>query len=184
MQFTHDTETALITAAALVNTLGRGDEPDTLTTIADLDDFVRTWRWSGKRDRDRAELDQVRELRPRLEVFWDLEEQAFADEVNALLAEGRALPRLVNHDDFGWHLHATPDDAPLATRMAVEAAMAFVDVLRAGERSRLRTCEADGCEDVHVDLSRNRSRRFCSTTCGNRMAAAAYRERRAAAEED
>ena len=37
----------------------------------------------------------------------------------------------------------------------------------------------DDCSDLHVDLSRNRSKRFCSTTCGNRMAAAAYRERRA-----
>lgn len=64
--------------------------------------------------------------------------------------------------------------------MAVEAAMALADVLRADELQRLRVCEADDCQDVHVDLSRNRSRRFCSTTCGNRVAAAAYRERQAA----
>ena len=56
--------------------------------------------------------------------------------------------------------------------------------LLAGELRRLRTCEAEDCEDVHVDLSRNRSRRFCSTTCGNRMAAAAYRERQAAGGDD
>ena len=30
-----------------------------------------------------------------------------------------------------------------------------------------------------LDLSRNRSRRFCSTTCGNREAQAAFRARRA-----
>jgi predicted RNA-binding Zn ribbon-like protein len=28
-----------------------------------------------------------------------------------------------------------------------------------------------------LDLSRNRSRRFCSTTCSNRAAVAAYRAR-------
>jgi hypothetical protein len=178
MQFTHDTEVALQGAAALVNTaVRRPGGQDELSTVADLDDFVRLWRWSGGRARDRAELDEVRALRPRLAAFWDLEEQEFAALCNTLLAEAGALPRLVNHDDFGWHLHATPDDAPLATRMAVEAAMAFADVLRAGEVRRLRLCEADDCADVHVDLSRNRSRRFCSTTCGNRMAAAAYRER-------
>ncbi|HSP59993.1 MAG TPA: CGNR zinc finger domain-containing protein [Ornithinimicrobium sp.] len=176
MLFTHDTETALQSAAALVNTLG---PPDTLTTPEDLDAFVREQGWSGRLTGERAELEEVRALRPRLTQLWELDEDAVVPRVNTLLADARALPQLVDHDDWGWHLHAVPDDAPLATRMAVEAAMAMVDVVRAGELGRLRTCEADGCEAVHVDLSRNRSRRFCSTSCGNRMAAAAYRERQA-----
>lgn len=180
MHFTHDTEVALQGAAALVNTAPRTEDDDEeLAAVGDLEEFLRRWLWTGRRTRDRAELDDVRALRPRLAAFWELDEQGVADLVNTLLEEARALPRLVNHDDFGWHLHATPDDAPLATRMAVEAAMAFADVLRADELRRLRVCEAQDCQDVHVDLSRNRSRRFCSTTCGNRVAAAAYRERRA-----
>ncbi|MGD8149542.1 CGNR zinc finger domain-containing protein [Ornithinimicrobium sp. Y1694] len=183
MQFTHDTEVALQSAAALVNTDVRhpADE-DELLSVADLDDYIQEWGWTGRRARDRAELDEVRALRPRLASVWSLDERAVADFVNTLLLEASALPRLVKHDDFDWHFHATSDDAPLATRMAVEAALAFADVVRAGELRRLRVCEADGCSDVHVDLSRNRSRRFCSTTCGNRMAAAAYRERQAAAD--
>ena len=76
-------------------------------------------------------------------------------------------------------MHATPQDAPLAARMAVEAAMAFVDVIRGGELDRLRTCAADDCQDVHVDLSKNRSRRFCSAGCANRTNVAAYRARKA-----
>jgi predicted RNA-binding Zn ribbon-like protein len=36
---------------------------------------------------------------------------------------------------------------------------------------------ADDCEAIVLDLSRNRSRRFCSTSCGNRVAVAAYRAR-------
>jgi predicted RNA-binding Zn ribbon-like protein len=40
-------------------------------------------------------------------------------------------------------------------------------------------CADDDCEGVVLDLSRNRSRRFCSTTCGNRNAVAAYRARQA-----
>ena len=59
-----------------------------------------------------------------------------------MLAEHGALPQLVRHDGWAWHLHATPADAPLAARMAVEAAMAMVDVIRAGELDRLRTCES------------------------------------------
>lgn len=107
-----------------------------------------------------------------------LEEQVA--EVNALLAAGNAVPRLVEHDDVGWHIHATDDDAPLAERFAVEVAMAMVDVIRAGERERLSVCSAEDCDDVYVDLSRNRSRKFCDGTCGTRANVAAYRARKAA----
>jgi predicted RNA-binding Zn ribbon-like protein len=41
-------------------------------------------------------------------------------------------------------------------------------------------CAAQNCDSVHVDLSKNRSRRFCSTTCANRVNVAAYRSRQAA----
>ena len=81
------------------------------------------------------------------------------------LERAGALPQLVRHGEWAYHLHATPPQAPLADRMAVEAAMAFVDVVRQGELDRLRVCEAADCDDVLVDLSKNRSRRFCSVAC-------------------
>ena len=49
----------------------------------------------------------------------------------------------------------------------------------AGEHDRLQTCAAPDCNRVLVDLSRNRSKRYCdSRTCGNRLHVAAYRARR------
>lgn len=180
MLFTHDTEVALQGTAALVNSRAEPDgSGDTMTTVPDLDAFAQEFRWTGARSRDRAELEEVRSLRPRLASLWEGSEQEVVDLVNSLLAEAHAVPRLVDHDDWGWHLHATPDDAPFARRVMAESAMAMVDVVRAGELRRLRSCEAEDCQQVLVDLSRNRSRRFCSTTCGNRVAAAAYRERQA-----
>ena len=80
---------------------------------------------------------------------------------------------------FDWHLHAVSPEAPLVIRVAVETAMAMVDVIRTDEMSRLGVCADDGCEGLVLDLSRNRSRRFCSTACGNRNAVAAYRARKA-----
>lgn len=182
MLFTHDTEAALAAAAALVNTLPGSvpgdDDPDTLTTVADLDRLVAHHRWSGRRERTTAELERVRALRPRLAELWTLAEEQAVAAANTLLAEHRALPQLVRHDGWGWHIHATPPDAPLATRMAVEAAMALVDVIRAGALDRLRTCESATCDNVLVDLSKNRSRRYCDAGCGNRANVAAYRARR------
>ena len=177
MIFAHDTEEGLAAAAALVNTAG---DQDLLPDVAALDEFVRTWGWTGARARDQAELDAVRALRPRLRQLWEISEDRIAEMVNDLLREGSALPQLVKHDGWDYHLHATPPNAPLATRMAVEAAMAFVDLVRSKELSRLRTCEYPGCDNVIVDLSKNRSKRFCDGGCGNRAAVAAYRARKAA----
>ena len=122
----------------------------------------------GERTRDQAELDAVRRLRPRLARLWEMTEGGAADLVNTLLREANALPQLVKHDKWDYHLHATAPDAPLADRMAVEAAMAFSDVIRSRQLDRLRLCAADDCDNVHVDLSKNRSRRFCSTSFAHR----------------
>jgi predicted RNA-binding Zn ribbon-like protein len=175
--FAHDTEVALAAAAALVNT-GRGDE-ELLPDLAALDRFITEWGWTGTRAGDRAELDAVTALRPLLAQVWELTVDDAAALVNALLREARALPQLVRHDGWDYHLHATSADAALADRMAVEAAMAFTDVIRSGELERLRRCAADDCDNVLVDLSKNRSRRFCGTTCANRVNVAAYRSRQA-----
>jgi predicted RNA-binding Zn ribbon-like protein len=179
MLFAHDTEVALAAAAALVNTAPEpGDEPEELPDVAALDEFVRTWGWTGERRRDEAELQAVRDLRPRLRRIWEVDEDEVVEIVNGLLRAANALPQLVKHDEWSYHLHATPPAAPLADRMAVEAAMAIVDVVRSNELGRLRICASPTCQDVVVDLSKNRSRRFCEGSCGNRAAVAAYRARR------
>jgi len=177
MIFAHDTEVALTSAAALVNT-GRG-ETDTLQTVADLDEFVRVNQWTGDRRGDEIELRAVRNLRPKIEALWILDEDEVVGLVNGLLRRSRALPQLVRHGEWSYHLHATSPQAPLADRMAVEAAMAVVDVIRMQELDRLSVCAADDCDDVLVDLSKNRSRRFCSTGCSNRTNVAAFRARNA-----
>jgi predicted RNA-binding Zn ribbon-like protein len=176
--FTHDTELALGSAAALVNTgLGGAGE---LADVAALDRFVTDWRISGTRTHDAAELAAVRRLRPRLARLWGAGEDEAVGLVNELLREASALPQLVRHDGFDYHVHATPPDAPLADRIAVDAAMAFVDLIRTSQLGRLRRSAADDCNSVHVDLSKNQSRRFCGTTCANRTNVAAYRARKLA----
>jgi predicted RNA-binding Zn ribbon-like protein len=173
--FAHDTEEGLAAAAALVNTAGSDGEQ--LPGPAALDEFTRAWDWTGGRTHDQAELQAVRDLRPRLRQLWQADEERAVTIVNSLLRDANALPQLVRHGSWGYHLHATRPDAPLATRMAVEAAMAFVDLVRAGELNRLRICAYPGCGNVLVDLSKNRSKRYCDTGCSNRAAVDAYRAR-------
>ncbi len=175
MVFAHDTELALQAAVALANSAG--EQEDTLTTVAELDGIWDKFGYTGRHERTRAELDGVRAIRPRLRALLVADRDGAVKLVNQMLSEARAVPQLSRHDDFDWHIHAIDDRAPLDTRILVETAMAMIDVIRADEMSRLATCADDTCDDVVLDLSRNRSRRFCSTTCGNRNAVAAYRAR-------
>lgn len=174
MLFAHDTAASLRAVVELVNS---GEDPDTLLTIADVDAWYEKHGFTGRRDRDEAELDALRALRPVLRELLTADRDRAAELVNEMLARERALPQLARHDGLDWHIHAVAADAPLVRRVVVESAMAMVDVIRLDELSRLSVCADDGCLGLVLDLSRNRSRRFCSTTCANRNAVAAYRAR-------
>lgn len=175
MPFAHDTELALLAAVALVNS---AEEPDTLTSRGDVASFYRDHDYTGRLDRDADELEVVRALRPVLRDLLTSSRDDAVEIINRMLAEAQACPRLVRHDDLDWHVHAVEDDQPFATRIAVETAMAMMDVVRTDELSRLDVCADPTCRGIVLDLSRNRSRRFCSTACSNRAAVAAYRARR------
>ncbi|WP_457947243.1 CGNR zinc finger domain-containing protein [Pseudarthrobacter sp. alpha12b] len=180
MVFAPDTEVALRTVVNLINTSANGREG--LASVADLDAFLAAEGFSGGRSRDAAELASVLQLRGELAAVWRADEDAAVDTVNRLLRDANALPQLMKHDGWDWHLHATAPEAPLADRMSTEAAMALADVIRSKEMERLRMCESEDCDAAVLDLSRNRSKRYCDTgNCANRAHVAAYRARQAAA---
>ena len=184
MLFAYDTEAMLAFTTALINTEpgASNSGEDELNSVADLKSLLDEHDYSGRRDADAAELAAIRGLRTEFRQYWRVSRDEAADLVNHVLRDERALPQLARHGNWDWHVHATPPDAPLASRMRVEAAMAFIDVIRTDEFDRLRECAADDCSAVLVDLSRNRSKRYCDVgNCGNRMNVIAYRARRASA---
>jgi predicted RNA-binding Zn ribbon-like protein len=174
--FTDDTQEGLRAAVWLVNS---AEHPDTLVDLDDERAFLREFAYTGRLDRDEGEVASLRRLRPRLRSMLLSPRDEMAELVNAALAESRLTPRLRRHDGVDWHLHAVADEHPLAERVLIETAMALIDVIRADEGSRLSVCEDDTCQAIALDLSRNRSKRYCSTACANRNAVAAYRARRA-----
>ncbi|MEV0251071.1 CGNR zinc finger domain-containing protein [Nocardia sp. NPDC050712] len=175
MNFAHDTEASLVAAVELVNS---GEDPDTLTEIAHLDRFFAKHVYTGAHARTAAELAAVRALRPALRRLLTSDRDTAVHLVNETLAEHHAIPQLVRHGEVDYHVHAVAPDAALPVRIAVETAMALIDLIRADELSRLSICADTGCAGIVLDLSRNRSRRYCSTACGNRNAVAAYRARK------
>ncbi|GLW33745.1 CGNR zinc finger domain-containing protein [Actinoplanes regularis] len=181
MLFAPDTEEALEFAVVLANTDPGASRSgtDELATVAHLDELLRHNTFTGRIDRDEAEVREVRKARAQIREVWTLGRDEAVEVVNRMLREARALPYLTRHDDSDWHMHATEPDAPLAERIRVEAALALIDVIRMNEMGRLRVCAADDCTGLFVDLSRNGSKRFCTVRCGNRMNMVAFRARKA-----
>ena len=188
MLFAHDTTTALVLAANLVNTApGRAAAAEAIADAAALDAFLDAHDVAPHRRASSEDVAAVQALRPRLLAAWTAagdpagaaDVARLAAVVNDLLDDADARPWLTDHGGFGWHLHVTKPDAPLVHRIAAQAAFAFADLVRLAETDRLRRCAAPDCQAVLVDLSRNRSRLYCDTgNCGNRQHVAAYRARR------
>jgi len=180
MLFSHDTELTLRAACVLVNS--DRVEGEQLGQMAALDAYLDGFGWTGRRDHDAAELASIHLLRERLATIWEAadDEIRAVGQVNALLSDTEAAPWLTRHPEQPeWHLHLASVHDPLWQRMGAEMAMALADIIRTGELRRLKICAAPDCEAVLVDLSRNRSGKFCDTgNCGNRQHVAAYRERR------
>ena len=181
MVFAHDTEVSLVEAAMLVNTMD-SDGVDALADPAGLQVWLTHHPFTGVILGNEDEVAEVRAVRTQLRRLWQIADRdAAVPIINDLLAAADARPFLTRHDEWDWHLHVTPPDAPLAQRMAAEAAMAFLELVRADDWGRLKTCAAADCDNVLVDLSKNRSKRYCDDgNCGNRAAVAAYRARKRA----
>jgi predicted RNA-binding Zn ribbon-like protein len=179
LHFAPDTEAFLLFAADLANTVAGATKSgrDELVTPAQVTAVFIAYGFTGRLDRTDGELEEVREVRTLLRRIWALPRDDAAAEVNVLLHSALARPQLARHDGIDWHLHATDPDASLAERIRLEAALAFVDVIRTAENGRLRACAAPDCDGLLIDLSRNGSKRFCSVRCGNRMNMVAFRER-------
>jgi predicted RNA-binding Zn ribbon-like protein len=181
--FGHDTEHSLACIVDLVNSAPTRSSDDGLADLEALRAFVKRNSVSEVGELGPADVAAVREVRSAITPLFDCEtDEEAAAVVNRLVSKAGVTPRLTNHDGYHWHMHYFVPGASLAEHLTIDCGMALGQVVAAGERERLRRCEAPDCNQVLVDLSRNRSKRYCDArTCGNRLHVAAYRERRRAA---
>ncbi|MEU2157530.1 CGNR zinc finger domain-containing protein [Streptomyces sp. NPDC019396] len=180
MLIPHDTRSALDTVVDLVNTAPERAGSDELKDIPSLYDFVRSHKVSDVGVLTDTDLAAVHAVRTRFaEVFATPDPRSAAELINQLVAAAGTTPQLTDHDGYDWHVHYFAPGASVADHLAADCGMALAFIVVSGEQERLRRCEAPDCGNAFVDLSRNRSRRYCdSRTCGNRLHVAAYRARR------
>src|SRR4051812_15706065 len=108
-----------------------------MATTDDVADFYTRWGYTVRHDGDAAGRAAGRSPRAQVGAFWDVARDQAPPLLNAMLAQGGAVPRLVRHGDMDWHVHGTLPDAPLGTVVLVETAMAIIDVVRSDEYDRL-----------------------------------------------
>lgn len=149
-----------------------------LRTAASLREVCLEWGVPGVSRLSSADAAATWAHLPTVERLWDGGRDEVAALVNRVFRDTGARPQLVRHDDYDWHLHGLPPGAPIADSLVVNAAMAIVDLVRADDMARCKRCGDDRCDRMFLDQSRNRSRRFCSTTCQSRTNVAAFRARR------
>jgi predicted RNA-binding Zn ribbon-like protein len=179
VQINHDTRCALDDVVDLLNTAPDGDTPDGLLSVEDLRADVARNEVSGVGELSEHDLATVRSARDRFgEIFAARDARTASELINGLVAEAGTTPQLTDHDGYDWHVHYFAPGASVADHLAADGGMALAFIVVAGEQERLRRCEAPDCRRAFIDLSRNRSRRYCdSRTCGNRLHVAAYRAR-------
>ncbi len=182
MDFSHYSDKPIEMAVELINTLDVASNEDKLTEAADVTTFIShhdegwcTPGWTA----EESDLHEVRALRSRLRAVVTAADAATAAEnLNSVLADVGAVPRVSVHGTTPPHLHFEPETDSPARWLGAVAAMGLAVALVEGGFDRFGVCGSSTCEDVFVDTSRNRSRHHCSETCTTRENVAAYRRRK------
>ena len=180
MDFSHYSDQPVQMAVDLINTLELVSGEEHLAAPVDVTEFIRGHEGDWARpdwEASERDLHEVRALRSRLRSVFDAEDEVeAADVINSVLSDSAAVPRLSVHGDEP-HLHFEATDENAARRLGAVTAMGLSVAMIEGGYERFGKCHSSTCDDVYVDISRNRSRRHCSDTCTTRENVAAHRAR-------
>ena len=158
--------------------------------LAEVDDLVshleaRPWLQDRATDRDCMLLRKLqRELRPVFEAGEAGDVAGVVSGLNGLLARHPLSPQISDHDAQHLHLHiAAADTASVAEQLVGESLLGLATLVCDLGADRLGVCSSAPCSNAFVDVSPNRSRRYCSDRCSSRANVAAYRARQRAVAE-
>ena len=153
--------------------------PEWLGSPTDLDRFLSKRGRTVSAPVTEYDLRYVRVLRGKLrEVFLAPDDASAARLLNDLLAGVDVIPQFAVDHQQSLHLHfLVLPGTPLLTRLTVATALGLGFALQQYGKERFQMCAASPCQDMFIDTSRNRSRRFCSDRCANRINIAVFRAR-------
>ncbi|WP_327091637.1 CGNR zinc finger domain-containing protein [Nonomuraea sp. NBC_01738] len=186
MNFNSHTDVVVRVAVSLVNSLTPGEQRGRpYDPPVDLRPAALEAIRAGGSNRTELSPEQaaaLAEIAVRLRAVFDGvatgDIDTAAEQVNRLLEESEARPHLSRHDGEPWHVHFHGPGGSMMGDWAASCATALAIVLGGEFHDRLGVCTAPQCDRVYVDVSRNGTRRFCSTACQNRVKTAAFRARK------
>ena len=103
------------------------------------------------------------------------DDQSRADELNGLLDETSAHPRLTDHAGDGWHLHYRDMGLRVSRQVAALVSVGTALHLVGRGMHRLGRCALVECRRPFADVTRNGRQRYCSHPCANRDAVRRHR---------
>ncbi|MBZ0321244.1 MAG: CGNR zinc finger domain-containing protein [Anaerolineae bacterium] len=158
------------------------DEPEFLRTPADLQEFLAKHPFEISGPLTETEFIRICQLRDRLrDIFLRLETSEPVEiqrVINGLL---EATPVNLQASLSGGGpieiKYEIPTTVALVERLAVQTGLGLTLALQQYGPERLKVCAAAPCQEVFIDVSKNKSRRFCGERCANRYNVAHFRER-------
>jgi predicted RNA-binding Zn ribbon-like protein len=182
VDFTHYTDAPVRHAVDLVNTRSVTTGADELDDLDALRAFLAAHDEPGGDRLGPGDLEATHALREGLRAVFDAPDAATgAEHLNRLLDSAGATPRVSIHGGRGPHLHFESLQAGTIERLAAATAMGLATVLCEFGAERFGVCDSSTCNDVFIDSSRNRCKRYCSDGCSHRENVAAFRARKRAA---
>lgn len=159
------------------------DEPESWRTVGDLQEFLEQHHVEMS-DESLTEMEfmKIRQLRDRLrDIFLRLETREPSEIVGAINGLLGATPvnlqASISEGELIQIKYKIPTNVVLVERLAVEVGLGLTLALQQYGPERLKVCAAAPCQEVFIDVSKNKSRRFCGERCANRYNVAHFRER-------
>lgn len=171
--------TSLDRALAFLNTWDTlSTEPDRIADTAILGRFLR---WVHDRPApvavDDRDLLTFRRARGELRRAFEAADEASATGALNSILERRPVTVRLEPEDGSATLRHDPVQSDPVDALLTESAIALLEAIRDGGWERFGTCAGSPCTCVYVDRTRNRSRRFCSDLCNDRVSQEAHRRR-------
>ena len=176
MNFDNYQQVALDTAIDLANSLDVVSGEEYLTTADAVGGWLQERGIETPHPPTERDVAGLRHLRAQVRIVMEGSEEDAEEALDRIVADASVMPR-VTFSKGEWRLSHAPGAGGLVDRVAAIAVTGLTAALCESGRERFGVCSKEGCRDVYLDTSKNRSRRYCSDSCSNRANVAAFRAR-------
>ena len=167
---------ALDVAVDLANSLDVVSGEEYLKDAATVTVWLEQHGIQEERPLSEADVKALRRQRERVRLVLEGSDED-AERALGQLVDSAAIRPQLSLTSGAWRLSYEAAKSGPANRVAAIAVAGLATALAEDGRERFGICSKDGCRDVYVDTSKNRSRRYCSDSCSNRANVAAFRAR-------